>query len=264
MLSRLRALDPSRPLREILFYRLCYWIVVALFTLLYRVRFQGVANIPRDGGLLVIANHQSHLDPPLVGVGIRHRNMAAIARGGLFKNPLLGALLRGLGVIPIREAEPSGPAGSGGGGGPSGDAAAIRTSIAQLKEGRVVVIFPEGSRSPDGAMYSFKRGVWLLLARSGVPIVPAAVEGCFDAWPRGRPFPKVLGQRCAVRFGPPIDFATLKAMGPDAGLDFLARAVDTLRLELRSQLRTQTRGRLPAPGPADRPFTPRDVSGSPG
>ncbi|MBY0262647.1 MAG: hypothetical protein K2Q20_09910, partial [Phycisphaerales bacterium] len=79
-----------------------------------------------------------------------------------------------------------------------------------------------------------------------------------------RPFPKVLGQRCAVRFGPPIDFATLKAMGPDAGLDFLARTVDTLRLELRAQLRTQTRGRLPARGPADQPYAPRELPASTG
>lgn len=258
MLSRLRALDPSRPLREILFYRVCYWIVVAAYTLFYRVRFEGVSNIPATGGLLVIANHQSHLDPPLVGVGIRHRNMAAIARQGLFKNPVLGAILHGLGVIPIRESEPRG------GGGSSGDAAAIRTSIAQLKDGRVVVIFPEGSRSPDGAMYSFKRGVWLLLARSGVPIVPAAVEGCYDAWPRHRRLPRLIGQRCAVRYGEPIQFASLKALGPDAGLELLARRVDALRLELRAQMRRQTHGRLPEPGPADGPFVPRDVPASSG
>lgn len=245
MLSRLRRLDPSRPLREILFYRLCYWLVLGVFTLLYRVRFEGVGNIPPAGGLLIIANHQSHLDPPLVGIGIRHRNMAAIARESLFDNPVMGLLLRGLGVIPIKENE--------------GDMGAIRTSIAQLKAGRVVVIFPEGSRSPDGGMYSFKRGVWLLLARSGVPIVPAAVEGCFDAWPRHQKVPRLLGQRVAVRFGEPIDFVSLKPMGAEAGLDLLARRVDELRLELRAQMRHQTRGRLPAPGPGDAPFAPREL-----
>jgi 1-acyl-sn-glycerol-3-phosphate acyltransferase len=240
MLARFRALDPSRPLKEVLFYRLCYWLVLIAFTLVYRVRIQGATNIPATGGLLIVANHQSHLDPPLVGIGIRGRNMAAIARQGLFKNPVMGLLLRSLGVIPIRENE--------------GDAGAIRAGIAQLKEGRVVVIFPEGSRSPDGAMVAFKRGAWLLMARAQVPVVPAAVEGCFDAWPRGRALPRVFGQRCAVRFGEPIAFETLKAMGPDAGLEHLAREVDAIRMCLRDQLRRQTHNRLPARGPGDAPY----------
>lgn len=244
MLDRLHALDRPQPLRQILFYRLCYWVVLAFFVLVYRARFWGVPRVPRDGGVLVVANHQSHLDPPLLGVALRHRNMAAIARRGLFKNPLMGALLRGLGCIAIREDE--------------GDAGALRTAIEQLKRGRVVVIFPEGSRSPDGAPRPFKRGTWLLLARSGVPVVPAAVEGCFDAWPRHRGFPVLFGQRVAVAFGEPIAFPDLKALGTEAGLALLAGRVETLRHELRSNLRRATRGRLPAPGPGDSVWTPSE------
>jgi 1-acyl-sn-glycerol-3-phosphate acyltransferase len=243
MLAHLRALDPPQPLRQVLFYRLCYWVVLSAFVLVYRARFWGVERVPRAGGVLVIANHQSHLDPPLLGVALRHRNMAAIARVGLFRNPLMGALLRGLGCIAIREDE--------------GDAGALRTAIEQLKRGRVVVIFPEGSRSPDGALKDFKRGTWLLLARSGAPVVPAAVEGCFDAWPRQRRLPLLLGQRVAVAFGEPVPFETLKAMGGDAGLAHLAAQVEALRLDLRDKLRRATHGRLPAPGPGDTPWSPR-------
>ena len=237
MLARLRALDPPQALSQILFYRAAYWIVLSAFVLFYRARFFGVGHIPRTGGLLIIANHQSHLDPPLLGVAIRHRNMAAIAREGLFKNWLMGPLLRALGCIAIKEDE--------------GDAGAIRTAIAQLKAGRVVVIFPEGSRSPDGALKHFKRGVWVLLARSGVPVLPAAVEGCFDAFPRGTAFPKLFGQRVAVSFGEPIPFATLKALGADAALADLAHKVESLRLDLRAKIRTATSNRLPALGPGD-------------
>ena len=225
MLARLRALDVGRPLGQILFYRIAYWIILAFFTLFYRVRFEGVGNIPRTGGLLVVANHQSHLDPPLLGV--------------------FGALLRGLGTIPIKESE--------------GDAGAVRTSIAQLKAGRLVVIFPEGSRSPDGGMYSFKRGSWLLLARSGAAVLPVAVEGCFDAWPRQRGFPHLFGHRCAVAFGMPIPFEELKAMGADAALDRLAREVDALRMGLREKLRKASRGRVPAAGAGDRAYAPREM-----
>lgn len=237
MLAHFRGLDPGMPLRQVLFYRLIYWVVLGAFTLFYRARFEGVGNIPRRGGLLIVANHQSHLDPPLIGVAIRHRNMAAIAREGLYRNPLFGSLLRGLGTIPIKESE--------------GDAGAIRAAIAQLKAGRVVVIFPEGSRSADGAMDEFKRGTWVLLARSGADVLPAAVEGCFDAWPRQRRFPHLFGERVAAAFGRPIPFAELKEMGADAGLKLLAGEVDELRLGLRAKLRKASGGRAPRVGAGD-------------
>ncbi len=223
MLARLRALDPPQSLWQILFYRVGYWILLSFFVLFYRARFFGTLNIPDSGGLLIIANHQSHLDPPLVGVGIRRRNMAAIAREGLFKTFPFGLMLRGVGCIPIKEA--------------SGDAGAMRTAIEQLKRGRVVVIFPEGSRSNDGSLGEFKRGVWLLMMRSGVPVLPAAVEGCFAAWPRTRTLPRLFGQRVAVNYGVPIPFADLKALGSEKGLATLAASVESLRLDLRATLR---------------------------
>ncbi len=242
MLARLRALDPSQPVYQILFYRFGYWMLLSFFVLFYRARFFGTHNIPDTGGLLVIANHQSLLDPPLVGVGIRRRNMAAIAKEGLFKHFPLGFLLRGVGCIPIKEDQ--------------GDAGAVRTAIEQLKRGRVVVIFPEGSRSADGAMDEFKRGVWLLMSRSGVPVLPAAVEGCFDAWPRQRSLPRLIGQRVAVSYGTPISFVELKAMGSEQGLARLASDVETLRLDLRERLRTASHGRTPRPGPGDQRRVP--------
>jgi len=243
MLARLRALDPGRPIHQILFYRVCRLIVLAIFKVFYRVRFHSRENVPRTGGLLVIANHQSHLDPPLVGLALNNRNMAAIARAGLFRVPVLGLLLRLWGCIAIKEEE--------------GDAGAMRKAIEQLKAGRVVVIFPEGTRSPDGALQAFKRGVWVLMMRSGVPVIPAAVEGCFDAWPRDRKYPRVFGQRIAFAFGRAIPFADLKAMGSEAGLDRLATEVETLRMDLRRRMREATKGRLPRPGAGDARWVPK-------
>lgn len=236
MLSSVRRLDPTQPLRRVLFYRVCYWIVMGLFTLVYRARVFHSSRIPASGGLLIVCNHQSHLDPPLVGVGIRQRNMAAIAREGLFRAPVFGWLLRSLGVIAIKESE--------------GDAGAMKRSIEQLKAGRVVVIFPEGSRSPTGELMPFKRGTWLLLARSGVNVLPAAVEGCFDAWPRSSPLPRLLGQRVAVAFGHPIPFADLKALGADAALDRLSTEVGALQQALRQRLPRATSRPAQPPRPA--------------
>jgi 1-acyl-sn-glycerol-3-phosphate acyltransferase len=249
MLARLRALDPPQPLGQILFYRFGYWLLFSIFVLFYRARFFNGAAVPDSGGLLIIANHQSHIDPPLVGVAIRRRNMAAIAREGLFRVPVLGFLLRAVGCLAIKEG--------------AGDTGAMRVAIEQLKRGRVVVLFPEGTRSADGALQPFKRGVWLLMMRSGVPVLPAAVEGCFDAWPRRRKAPRLFGQRVGVQFGTPIPFAELKAMGAEAGLDRLAGDVENLRMELRQRLRTATGGRIPRSGPGDTRWTPASTRRDP-
>jgi 1-acyl-sn-glycerol-3-phosphate acyltransferase len=237
MFERLRATDPTQPLYNSMLYRFCRALLVAFIWLFYRPRFYGVENIPPAGALLVVSNHQSHLDPPLIGIGLGRRNMASIAREALFKIPIFGPLLRAVGAIPIKQEE--------------GDAAAIRAAIGELKKGRLLLIFPEGTRTPDGAMHEFKRGTWLLLSRSGCSVLPAAVEGAFDAWPRSRRWPRLFGRRCAVAFGEVIEFQTLKPMGADAGLEFLARRIDALRLELRTKLRERTHGRLPTPGPGD-------------
>ncbi len=221
-LDRLRRLDPPQPLWQITFYRFCYWVVMVIATLLFRLRFYGSSNLPPAGGLLVVANHQSHWDPPVIGIAFRTRNMASIAREGLFKVPGLKQLLLGLGSIPIKEDE--------------GDAAAIRTAIAELKKGRLTLIFPEGTRSPDGHIRQFKRGAWVLLSRAKVDVMPAAIEGAFDSWPRTSHFPRLFGHRIGVSFGKPIPYHELKALGPDAGLERLRSEVECLRADLAAHL----------------------------
>lgn len=219
-----RRFDATQPLWQILFYRTCYWIVMLVVTFLYRLRIHGVRNLPPPGtgGLLVVANHQSHWDPPILGISFRTRNMASIAREGLFKVPGLRQLLLGLGSIPIKEDE--------------GDAAAIRTAIAELKKGRLTLIFPEGTRTPDGEVKGFKRGAWVLLSRAKVDVMPAAIEGAFDSWPRWDHFPRLFGCRIGVSFGKPIPYDELKALGPDAGLARLQSEVERLRADLAREL----------------------------
>ena len=212
--------DPTQPLWQVVFYRVCYWLVLLVVTFLYRLRFYGSTNLPPagTGGLLVVANHQSHWDPPVLGIAFRTRNMASIAREGLFKAPGLKQLLLGLGSIPIKESE--------------GDAGAIRTAIAELKKGRLTLIFPEGSRSPDGEIKDFKRGAWVLLSRAKCDVMPAAIEGAFDSWPRTTHFPRLFGHRIGVSFGKPIPYEELKALGPDKGLALLRSEVERLRADL--------------------------------
>ncbi len=210
-----------------------------LLRVLFRVRWAGRASVPATGPLLIIANHQSYLDPPLISTGITHRNIDFIARAGLFRNRFFGWLIGTLNSIPITEQ--------------GGDTAAMKDALRRLADGKAVLLFPEGSRSHDGTMASFKRGVAVLVKRAKCPVLPAAIEGAYDAWPRERAAPCLAGCRVAVRYGRPIPHDELMTDGPDAALRRLEREIDAMRLELRAELRERTGGRFPPPGPADRP-----------
>jgi 1-acyl-sn-glycerol-3-phosphate acyltransferase len=169
----------------------------ALFTLGFSFRSRGDRNMPFEGPVLLLANHQSFLDPLIVGLCAR-RPLIYLARKTLFKNPLFAALIRSLNAVPIDQ-EGIGKDG-------------IRTILEQLQLGRAVVVFPEGERTPDGRMLPLKPGIHLLIKRTQAPIVPVGIAGAFDAWPRRRayPIPAPLAWPAgagtiAVSMGEPID-----------------------------------------------------------
>jgi 1-acyl-sn-glycerol-3-phosphate acyltransferase len=219
----------NTPVRRFIYW-LFWWFCLIVLTVFFRLRRFHMERIPRTGACLIVGNHQSHLDPPAIGVCNTTRPTHFIARMGLFKNRLFGWLIFALNSIPIREE--------------SGDLGAIKEVLARLEKGVPVLIFPEGSRSNDGRMHEFKRGIALLVKRAKCPVVPAAVEGAFDAYPRGGR-PRFWGKRVAVMIGKPIPHEELMKDGPDA-----------MRLELRARLRAATNGRYPPPGPPDAPSDP--------
>ncbi len=225
-----------RFLQPVLYWSI-YYSVMALFTLIYRIRRLNTGRIPRRGACLLVANHQSHLDPPLVSMCNPYRQTHFVARLGLFAHGPFAWLITSLNSIPVSEEE--------------SDVGAIREILARLEQGVPVILFPEGSRTEDGAMQPFKRGVALLLKRAKCPVVPIAVEGCYDTWPRNRRFPRFWGCRVGASVGVPIAAEELLKDGPDAGLARLAGEIETLRLDLRSRLRAATKGRFPLPGLGD-------------
>lgn len=225
------------PLQPVVYWA-CWSFTMIVLTLFFRLRRFHSDRLPLTGPCLVVANHQSHLDPPLVAMCATRRQMHFVARIGLFKFKPFGWLIAELNSVPIREDS-------------GGDVGAIREVLTRLGQGRMVLLFPEGSRSPDGAMHEFKGGVALLLKRAQCPVVPVAVEGCYDAFPRHSRFPRLLGQRIAVMVGEPIPPEELLTEGPREALERLRREIDSMRQVLRSRLRASTKGRLPAPGPAD-------------
>ncbi|HYE01950.1 MAG TPA: lysophospholipid acyltransferase family protein [Phycisphaerales bacterium] len=206
---------PRRGLVARAIYTCSSLLVRNLALLFYRLRVTGLENVPKTGPLLVVANHQSHLDPPLIGVSFRHRNLYFMARGGLFRNRFFAWLIRNLNSIPVGEG--------------AGEAAAIRTAIGVLRSGRALLIFPEGTRSPDGGLQPFKRGTWLLISRAQCPVLPVAIEGAFDAWPRWQRLPSLFGHRVSIAMGRVIQPGPLLEMGDQAALAAIAREIEALR-----------------------------------
>lgn len=222
MLARLRSKHPGSSLADLALYEACSFLTTLVLLVCYRMRAFGLENVPDRGPMLIVANHQSFLDPPLIGAPITaRRHLDFIARVGLFSGRAFGGLLRGLNAIPIRQDE--------------SDMVAIKETLRRLEMGRAVVVFAEGSRTPDGSVHQFKRGLAVLVRRARCPVVPAAVEGPFDAWPRHRAVPRPWG-RVAVAFGPPIDHAALMASGPDAALERLREEIIIMRSRLREHL----------------------------
>jgi 1-acyl-sn-glycerol-3-phosphate acyltransferase len=239
MFDALRAKRPGTSLVKIAFYEVCRGALAMLFLVLFRVRVYHASRIPASGALLLVANHQSNLDPPLIGFGICQRQIDYLAKIGLFQVPGLSWLIGALNATPINDE--------------TGNAGAIKEVLRRLAEGRAVLIFPEGSRTPDGQIDEFKRGTALLFRRAECPVMPVAIEGCFDAWPRNRSFPHLVGKSVAVKFGEPISASELSALGPDGALRMLRGRIDEMRLQLRESLRRSSHGSYPPPGPADRP-----------
>ncbi|MCI0365233.1 MAG: 1-acyl-sn-glycerol-3-phosphate acyltransferase [Phycisphaerales bacterium] len=247
---QIRRRVPGRPALRVLFWWTFIRGVVWLFlAMVYRVRRSGAEHVPHTGPIVYVANHQSHYDPCIVGVLVTDRPFSGIARASLFKSKLLAWIMHGIGVVPIEQGK--------------GDSGAIKVALDELAAGRCLLIFPEGSRTPDGALGEFQRGVMLLIKRSGATVVPVAIEGAFDIWPIGTNFPKLAG-RIAVQAGPPISARELDQGNGKGGLERLKREIETIRLQLRAQLRRATRGCYPATGPGDAPYWEQNPESSDG
>ena len=143
---------------------------------LWKIEFRGVENIPAHGGLIVAANHQTYLDPFWLSLKIK-RPTRYLAWSAAFRWPLVGPALTLFGAWPLALE--------------GSDPAAIRRSIHWLRQGGVVVIFPEGGRSTStGELERFKAGAVRLALEANVPILPVTINGGNRVWPRGWRFPR--------------------------------------------------------------------------
>lgn len=180
----------------------------------FSYRYSGRANVPRRGPVLLVCNHQSMLDPVLIGAST-NRYLTFLARSTLFSQPVLGPLIRSLNAIPIDRTM-----------GKDG----IQLVLERLKLGQAVLMFPEGERTHTGEVQPLKPGVSLLIRRVECPIVPVGVSGCFAAWNRfmklprwSPPFLQAGPSTIGVAIGRPIPPERYKGKDRDWVLEDLQR-----------------------------------------
>jgi 1-acyl-sn-glycerol-3-phosphate acyltransferase len=196
-------------------YALAKLVVPPVIRSWVRLDCQGLLHVPRQGPVIIAANHISYFDPLCLAVFIdtAGREVRFLAKSELYRNRLLGWVLRSAGQIPVyRE---------------SRDAArSLQDAVAAMREGAAVAIYPEGTttRNPDFSPMKAKTGVARLAALTGAPVVPVGMWGAQLLFTRGKVGPFRRGIRVVVRAGPPMDLG----LAPDATMEALNDARDRI------------------------------------
>jgi cytidylate kinase len=198
-------------------YHLVFWPLVAIFWLLFRLlfhlRISGLENVPQ-GGAIIAPNHQSFWDIPLVGLALAGRRTHFMAKSELFRNPLFARIIRTLLAFPVRRGAP--------------DRTAIRYAIDILKQGELLTIFPEGTRSKTGELKAAEAGLALIAARARVPIVPVGIKGTRLMFSREERFPRV-----EIRVGVPLGMQAAESTNNEQVADVGAQVMQAVRELIR-------------------------------
>ena len=173
------------------FYAFFHYWMAQSHSMWFRGDVVGTEHIPATGPFLIAGNHASHLDPPFIGSQVP-RQMRPFARKTLWSGKVFSWWLDRVECIPVDR--------------DNGDVGAIRKVLQALHDNRGIILFPEGTRSPDGHLQKPKAGVGLMACKTGAPVVPARIYGSFEAFGKGATFPR-FGTRVDVVFGPPITAA---------------------------------------------------------
>lgn len=165
-------------------YKIGKALVKSYFSSFYKVEVIGKEHIPKEGGVILCCNHISNLDPPLLGAYI-DRRVHYMAKQELFETPILKPLLPKLGAFPVRRG--------------MSDKRALRTAMNLIKEGNVIGLFPEGTRSKDGKLQKGLAGAGFIALRTEATVVPCAIIG-----------PYKLFNKVKLVYGKAINFSQLR------------------------------------------------------
>jgi 1-acyl-sn-glycerol-3-phosphate acyltransferase len=171
-----------------LFYRIVRPIVAGIPRLLWRVRIVGAENIPKGGGFILAPSHRSMMDIPFVAT-VTHRRIRFMGKASLFRLPVIGTLFSWLGGFPVAR--------------DGTDRKAVRQSVAMLRDGEVLCVYPEGTRQNGPKIQPLQPGAAYLSLRSGVPIIPLGMAGTEEVL-RSRKDPIPRFGRVVIVVGTPI------------------------------------------------------------
>ncbi len=186
---------------------------------LFGAKIEGRENFPQTGGGLICANHQSFLDPIMVGMTC-DREMCYVARESLFQWTILRWLMTWYNTIPIRRD------GLG--------LSAIKEILRRLRHDELVLIFPEGTRTSDGEVGELRSGFCAIARRTKAPLIPVAIDGAYQIWPRDRKWPR-LG-KIAVCIGEPIWPEAVESLADEELVAELSRRVLACHARARQML----------------------------
>ena len=144
-------------------YRICRDILYGILKIFFGFKVVGAEHLPRKGPIIVVANHTNLIDPIVVGCSLRQRQVCFMAKEELFRIPLFGGLIRRLGAFPVKRGQ--------------GDRGAFRAALEVLTAGKVLGMFPEGTRYKDGKIHPLRPGAALLAVESGAMILPVVFTG---------------------------------------------------------------------------------------
>jgi len=179
-----------------------------LFRVLFRLRITGLENIPATGAIIA-PNHQSFWDIPLIGFTLGSRRTHFMAKSELFKNPVFGWIIRTLLAFPVKRGAP--------------DRTAIRHAIEILKQGDLVTIFPEGTRSKTGELGAPEGGLSLIAAKADVPVVPVGIIGTRCIFSRKCFLPQV-----EINFGTPLHYRSIDPITGEKPVDVSVRVMQNI------------------------------------
>ena len=184
------------------FYRLVHTVFKPIFGFCYLNKATGLENLPEDGAFVLCANHLSGLDPICIAARLPQKiDLAFLAKKELFENKFLKLLIDALGAIPVDRG--------------GADIAAIRASMQALKDGKCLLIFPQGTRSKDNTPTPMLSGASMIALRGGVPVIPCYIDG-----------PYKMLRRIDIRFGKAIDFSDFGRKCDAATLEEATRRIE--------------------------------------
>jgi len=170
-----------------MFYAFFHGLFFVVSTLLFRLKVVGRSHIPKEGGVILAANHLSYLDPAIIGCSIRRR-MCYMAKEELFRHPVLRFFITRWQAFPVKRG--------------GMDRKALKMAIEKVRQGEVLLMFPEGTRSPDGQLQDGKIGVGMIAVKSKGVVIPTLIQGTEKVLPRGKKF--LRPRRVFIKFGKPI------------------------------------------------------------